>query len=107
MAVDESFREYVEDLLAPFGEIRTKPMMGGLMVWEGPDPFALVTSDQVICFKVDDETRPDYEAAGSIQYKSMPYWDVPGDVLDDPDRLSEWAAKAIAAGHRTAGKQRS
>lgn len=104
MAVDESFRQHVEDLLAPFGQIRTKSMMGGLMVWEGPDPFAVVTSDHVICFKVDEETKPDYEKAGSSQFKSMPYWEVPGDVLDDPERLEEWAVKAIAVGHRTAKK---
>ena len=33
----------------------------------------------------------------------MPYWEVPADVLEDPELFREWAERAIAHGHATAG----
>jgi TfoX/Sxy family transcriptional regulator of competence genes len=36
----------------------------------------------------------------------MPYYEVPVEVLEDGERLAEWAGKAIAIGHATAKKKR-
>jgi TfoX/Sxy family transcriptional regulator of competence genes len=33
---------------------------------------------------------------------TMPYYEVPAEVLDDPGAFLEWAGAAIAAGHATA-----
>lgn len=105
MGIDESFRRYVEDLFAPHGRIRTKPMMGGLMIWESGAPFALVTADAEICLKADEEASQEWESAGAERFMRMPYWRVPPDVLDDRSRFDAWARRAIEIGHRTAARR--
>lgn len=52
--------------------------------------------------KVGDTNRPDYEAAGAspFTYESkgkqvtMSYWQVPEEILEDPEMLKVWAEKA-------------
>lgn len=57
-------------------------------------------------FRVDHRNRPDYIHAGSTPFSyegrggkpvEMPYWEVPGDVQAEPDRLCDWASKARSA----------
>jgi DNA transformation protein len=76
-------------------------MFGGLGIYSEDLFFALASGD-VLYFKVDDETRLDYEAAGSRPFQpfegsgTMGYWNVPADVLEDTDELGVWMKKAIA-----------
>ena len=102
MAIDEGFRAYVEELFLPLGDVRIKAMMGGLMLWESGAPFALVTSDCSIHLKADDSTRAEFEQRGGERFKRMPYWEVPADVLEDPELFIAWAGRAIAVAHATA-----
>ncbi len=102
MAIDEGFRAYVEELFLPLGDVRIKAMMGGLMLWESGAPFALVTGDCRIHLKADDTARAEFERRGGEQFKRMPYWEVPAEVLEDPELFTEWAERAIAVGHATA-----
>ncbi len=59
-------------------------------------------------FKVDDANRADFERAGmaafTYQGKTRPvrmsYYQVPGDVFDNAERLAAWAADAVAAARR-------
>ena len=57
-------------------------------------------------FRVDDESRPQFEALESrpFSYKTSArnvlvasYYEVPADVLDDDDRLNDWATAAYRA----------
>jgi DNA transformation protein len=106
MAPEPGFVEHVMGRLEPFGEVTTKAMFGGNGIWEAGDMFALITSDSELHFKVDDQTRPRYQSAGCVQFRSMPYWSVPADVLEDGDQLAEWAEEAIEVGHATAKRNR-
>lgn len=106
MAADPAFVEYVIEQLEPAGEITHKAMFGGYGIWESGDMFALISSDSTLYFKVDDETRPRYEEAGSEQFMNMPYWSVSADLLEDRDQLLDWAAEAVTVGHATATKRR-
>lgn len=106
MAPDPGFVEHVLNRLEPFGDVTSRAMFGGLGVWESGDIFAIVTSDSELHFKADEQTRPRYEAAGCTQFRTMPYWTVPGDVLDDDARLEEWVEEAIEVGHATASTKR-
>jgi DNA transformation protein len=106
MAPDPAFVDHVMDRLAPFGDVSTKAMFGGNGIWEAGDMFALITADSELHFKADDQTRPRYEAAGCSRFRSMPYWSVPDDVLEDDTRLAEWVEEAIEVGHATATRNR-
>lgn len=106
MAADPAFVEYVIEQLEDAGEITHKAMFGGHGIWESGDMFALISSESALYFKVDDESRPRYQDAGSEQFMNMPYWSVPADLLEDREQLLDWADEAIAVGHATASKRR-
>src|SRR4051812_3377117 len=102
MSVTEEFRLYVLDQLAAIAPVRTRKMFGGIGVYSGDLFFALM-DDDVLYFKVDDETRRDFQAAGAHPFKPFEtaaemtgYWNVPGEVLDDADQMAVWTKKAIA-----------
>jgi DNA transformation protein len=102
---DKSFMEHVVGLLAPLGDVNSRAMFGGYGIFHEGDMFARISGSSLY-FKVNDETRPAYEAAGSQRFKPMPYYEVPVEVLEGGDRFAEWAGKAIAIGHATAKKKR-
>lgn len=111
MPVSPNYREGIEDRLgAVVPALKLKSMFGGVGLYSGPSFFALMDDDRLY-FKVDDTSRPDFEAAGSgpfkplgDEYVMMQYYEVPAHVLDDATLLREWANKAIAIakskGHR-------
>ncbi|MBI3401141.1 MAG: TfoX/Sxy family protein [Acidobacteria bacterium] len=78
-------------------------MFGGVGLYAGNRFFAIMMDD-TIYLKVDDATRPSYEAAGSRAFNpfpergggSMQYYEVPLAVLEDADELARWAKRSIA-----------
>jgi DNA transformation protein len=87
--------EDIQNRLAEIGEIRTKKMFSGYGVFEEDKMFALIDSSGRIFFKVDDTNRARFEEAGSEKHARMPYFSVPGEVLDDDELLVEWARLSI------------
>ncbi len=98
MPLDADYRDYVMALLVPLGEVTGRAMFGGYGIFEADSMFALI-SGSTLYFKVNDSTRADYEAAGSSQFRPMPYWEAPAEVLEDEDDLRRWASNAIAVAH--------
>lgn len=98
MASDQGFHDYAVERLSPFGDITSRSMFGGWGLFDQDVMFALI-SGASLYFKVDDSTRAAYEAAGSESYGRMPYYEVPGDVLEDAARLESWTTEAIAVAH--------
>jgi len=87
------------------GEARGRAMFGGFGVYLDDVIVGLIIWDRLF-FRVDDRNRPHYQAAGSEPFTyegrsdkpiEMPYWEVPEEVLAEPERLCDWAAKARAA----------
>jgi DNA transformation protein len=106
MPVSQEYLDYVIDQLTGFGPVKSKRMFGGAGLYLEGFFFGLV-SDDVLYLKADDSNKPDYTAAGSGPFKpfgkdsyEMSYFEVPGDVLDTPDLLIEWAAKALLVAKR-------
>lgn len=101
---DASFKDYVVDQLSAFGGVSARAMFGGFGVYKAGLMFGLIAMDELY-FKVDDGNRADYEARKSQPFVydgknkpiSMSYWRVPGDVLENPDDLKDWAMKAYDA----------
>ncbi len=105
MGVEKSYLDHVTELLAPLGEVSSRAMFGGYGIFHEGDMFALI-SGSTLYFKVNDSNRAVYEAAGSKQFKPMPYYEVPAEVLEDETALHDWAHASIAVGHATAKKKR-
>ncbi len=113
MSVTPSFRAFVLDQLGlAIPGIRARSMFGGVGIYAGDVFFALIDDDTVY-LKVDDSTRPDFEAIGMGPFlpfgengEVMQYYQLPVEVLEDSETLRSWAEKAIATAER-ARKRRS
>jgi DNA transformation protein len=102
MATTPEFRDYILDLLEPIYPVRDRKMFGGVGLFIEEGMFALITAEDVLHFKVDDENRADYEAAGMPRFARMPYYQVPLEVMESPDDLRVWMGKAIEVARRAA-----
>ncbi len=110
MPVSDDFREFVLEQLAPSGRVSARPMFGGVGLYLEGLFFALI-DDDTLYFKTDDSNRARFESAGSRPFcpfpdrpeKSMAYWQVPVEVLEDSEALAAWAreAKNVALAART------
>jgi DNA transformation protein and related proteins len=101
---------FVDDLLErmePLGALRARKMFGGSGLYCDGVFFALV-ADGVLYFKVDEGNLADFERAGMARFQpfpersgaSMGYYEVPLEVQERPERLVEWARKALEAAQR-------
>jgi len=86
-------------------------MFGGVGIYSGNAFFALIAHD-TLYLKVDDSTRPEFEARGMSPFRPygedgevMGYYELPHELLEDPDLLGPWADKAVAVAHRKKGKR--
>lgn len=114
MARTNEYCDHVVDLLSPLGQASYKFMFGGYGVYVDGLMLAIVAGDQLM-LRADGENRPDFEALGIGPFqpykdksRSIPFYTVPDEVMDDPDELVEWARKSLAATLRmkaTTGKK--
>jgi DNA transformation protein len=110
----DSFVEYVQDLLGDVGPIQSRRMFGGYGVYFRGRMFALIAYDQLY-MKVDPHLQAEYEDAGSepFVYESpgrkpiqMSYWRMPEDAMEQPVLAAEWARKSIEAAARAAAQKK-
>jgi DNA transformation protein len=101
MAVSASFIEFVLGQLEGVREVTHRRMFGGAGVYSGDTFFAVMDNDTLF-FKVNDETRPRYEACGMPPFAPMAdkppmrgYYQVPLSVLEDADELAVWARESL------------
>ena len=98
------YAEYLVDVMDEMGDVTFKKMFGGIGFFLEGVMFAKLSGDGTLYFRVDDTNRSDYETLGAFQFnsdskkKGMPYYQVPQEILDDTDKLIEWAQTA----HRVA-----
>lgn len=107
MSVTPSFQAFVvEQLGKVLPDVRARRMFGGVGIYAGPAFFALI-DDDVLYLKVDDTNRADFESRGMGPFQpygeggeTMQYYQLPVDVLEDPEELSRWAGKAVGVAQR-------
>ena len=112
MAVSQSFKTFVlEQLGRGVPGIRGRSMFGGVGIYAGELFFALI-ADDTLYFKVDDFTRPMFEARGMGAFRPygepgemMQYYQVPDELLEDPEALAQWAEQAILVAQRAKGRR--
>jgi DNA transformation protein len=105
---------YMEDLFAVLPGSTIRKMFGGAGVFRQGLMYALALSDGKIALKADEQTIPDFEAAGCEAWyyedkrggkKSMNYWYMPEHLADDPEELKVWATKAFEVAMRADQKK--
>lgn len=114
MSAGAEYTQYVLEMLEPIGPVHTTRFFGGVGILSGTVQFAMVMGNSLY-FVVDDGTRPKYERAGMAPFsyttkkcrvQVRKYYELPEDVLTDPEQLRLWAteAKRIAAKDKKPGK---
>jgi len=108
-----SFKAFVEEQLEGLDGLCLRPMFGGHGLYAGEVFFGILFRDRLY-FKTDTESRVEYLALRmqpfrpSAKQTLRSYYEVPADVLEDPERLTQWARRAIRAGRgpwrKTAGE---
>lgn len=108
----DPFLEYLHDLFAEFGPIRTRAMFGGHGVYAvvdgGADVMIGVVIDEGLYLKTDAQTVGRFRDAGCAPFvyeargRALPmsYWSLPDAALDSPQAMLPWARLAWEAALR-------
>ena len=87
--------EQTVEKLQPLGAVNAKKMFGGYGLFHDGKMFGLISSEGQMYFKVTENNKARYETAGAEKYGKMPYYSVSQKIIDDYDRLLEWAEEAV------------
>src|SRR5437868_12393557 len=91
------------DGLAPLDEVTSRPMFGGHGLYWRETIFAILFGGRLY-LKVDEQSKGDFVSRGMGPFRPnerqtlKSYYEVPPDVLADPEALLSWAGRAIRAG---------
>jgi DNA transformation protein len=83
--------------------IEARRMFGSLGLYRDGDFFGILHRG-TLYLRTDDATRPEYEARGMGPFRPNSrqtlknYYEVPADILDDPELLAAWVQDAVLAG---------
>lgn len=97
----DSMRAYVEDALEALPALELRPMFGGAGIYSGDTMFAILHRGRVY-LKTDPAGAHAFVQRGAGPFRPRPgstlksYYEVPADVIDDPERLLDWARTALA-----------
>jgi DNA transformation protein len=113
MPVSADYRDFVLEQLAAAGRVTPRAMFGGVGLYLDGLFFALI-DDDTLYFKADAATSRRYAQAGSRPFcpdrsrpeQAMGYWQVPAEVLEDPEALTDWAREAMGVALSKRGVRR-
>ena len=103
MTASAQYTEYVLELLAPLGAVRTRRFFGGVALLRGTTQFGMIMGNNLY-FVVDDRSREKYLALGMEPFSYLTkngnvyvrrYFMVPQEILEDPAALRQWVIEAI------------
>ena len=93
------------DRLSPLGEVTARPLFGGHGLYWRETIFAILYRGRLY-LKVDEDSKGDYLARGMGPFQPnerqtlKSYYEVPPEVLADPEALLSWAGEAIRVGQK-------
>jgi DNA transformation protein len=99
---DDSFRDFVLDQLGGLGPVSCRAMFGGHGLSLGDRFFGIIHKGRLY-FKTGARTVGEYLKWGARPFcpnrkqTLKTYYEVPGEILDDPDGLVTWARRALEA----------
>ena len=102
------FVRHLLDLLEGLDGVGARHMFGAHGLFRDGLMFGLV-ADDTLYFKVDDRTRPEYEARGLPPFRyrrkgrtiALGYHMAPEEALEDSEVLVDWARQACDAARRS------
>jgi len=98
----DSYCDYVLDQLGEIEAIECRAMFGGHGLYVSGVFFAIVFRG-CLYFRTDEQSREEYVRCGMEPFTPnsrqtlRSYYEVPVDVLEDRDKLLDWAQIALAA----------
>jgi DNA transformation protein len=104
LVISASFKDFVAEQLSGLGP-SIRPMFGGAGVFADGIMFALIHRD-TLYLKAADRDIPAFEAEGSGPFTYVTsqgphtlgsYWRVPERLFDEPEEMTLWARRALAA----------
>lgn len=117
MAVDPEYVEHVLELFSGLGPLRTGRMFSGVAVYAEEDVMvAMISSDQIVYMKSDDDCRAEYEAAGSEPFsytrgsgeqRITSLMSLPESAMDDPTEALDWARRSMVPAREAAQRKRA
>lgn len=101
MPVSAEYRAFVLEQLGRAVPVTSRSMFGGVGIYSDGLFFALI-ADDALYLKVDDTNRGDFESAGMAAFRpydddrTMQYYELPADLLEDVDGLRAWVRKSLS-----------
>ena len=112
MAVSSEYKAFVAEIFEPLGSVEIKHMFGGAGVYYRDVMFALI-SNETLYLKADAINQEMFEEAGADRFHfkpqsgknagkeiAMSFWELPEELLDDPDALVNWLHASVDAAYR-------
>ena len=102
------------ELLATLGTVRARRRFGGWGLYVDEVFIAIIVGEDLF-LKTDDESRPEFEAAGCRpfeyraadgQHVAMSYWSAPAEAMESPAQMLPWARRALASALRAKASKR-
>ncbi len=106
----DAFKNFVLDQLRGLGPVEAKRMFGGFGLYHRELFFAIIADDRLY-FKTSEKTVSEYLEWGMRPFQTSSrqtlknYYEVPADVLEDDERLAEWAQNAVEVAVQSGGKK--
>ena len=104
----DQFIAHIVDQLRRWAPVSVRRLFGGQGVYRGEQMFAFIRRD-TLYLRTDEINRPDFEATGMGPLRvgkaenariALSYHEAPAEILDEPERLAQWAERAYAAALR-------
>lgn len=102
MAVSAQEIAFAADLFSDVGTITHRKMMGGATFYANGQVFAILSAQGQIYLKASGAFAETLAQEGCEKFdmgdgRTMGYWTLPGEALDDPEAATLWARRALDA----------
>lgn len=95
MSISDSDIAFAREVFEGLSDLTHRKMFGGICLYSDNTVFALASSDGRLYLKAIGDLAERLQSDGADQFHNMPYWSLPEDVLDDPDRACELARETL------------
>lgn len=98
MATSPQYVTFISEQLAQVGRVSTRRMFGCMGFYVDGVFCAIVNRDNECFLRTGPNNLADFIAAGATQFMdTMPYYQVPEQVLESGEDMAKWTLKARAA----------
>jgi DNA transformation protein len=98
--MQDTFKEFILDQLRRLNDVEARRIFGGYGLYQDETFFGILHKGKLY-FKVDESTIGEYRKRKMKPFRPNPkqtlrsYYQVPVEILEDSERLCDWAVKAI------------